>query len=182
MSDRHGVRGWSAIRRRVQIRLLAPDLNRCSTSAHARVLDQRIDLDEWAGGLPQSEKAHVPAVRIGRWWVNSLWLLPIGVAALLVAIALAQQLRQYDWMQRFIETYPGTSASFASPVNSGLPAWLRWQVVLGDLFVFGQRAQLVVGQTHRTLDKPFDAKRKLRPVGDLKLAIAIGVGDGAVRP
>jgi hypothetical protein len=38
---------------------------------HARqsVLAQRIDLDEWAGGLPQHEKAQVPVVRIGRTMV-----------------------------------------------------------------------------------------------------------------
>src|SRR4051812_11394356 len=75
--------------------------------ARQRLRDQRVDLDEWAGGLPQHEKAQVPTVRLARRWFNVLWLLPIGVVGLLLAIALAQQLRQYGWMQNFIARYPG---------------------------------------------------------------------------
>jgi methionine sulfoxide reductase catalytic subunit len=103
--------------------------------ARQRVLDQRIDLDEWAGGLSQREKAQVPAVRIGRRWFSLLWLLPVGAVGMLVAVALAQQLRQYEWMQSFIERYPGTSTSFASPVHSGFPGWLRWQHLFNIVFM-----------------------------------------------
>ena len=77
----------------------------------------------------------MPAVRVNRRWLNTLWLVPIGVAGLLVAIALAQQLRQYDWMQSFIETYPGTSKTYAPPVTSGFPAWLRWQHLFNIIFM-----------------------------------------------
>lgn len=103
--------------------------------ARQRVLDQRINLDEWAGGLSQQEKVQVPVVRIGRRWFSSLWLLPLGVVGMLVAVALAQQLRQYEWMQSFIERYPGTSASFAPAVHSGFPVWLRWQHLFNIVFM-----------------------------------------------
>jgi methionine sulfoxide reductase catalytic subunit len=120
--------------------------------ARQRVLDQRIDLDEWAGGLPQQEKARVPVVRIGRRWFNVLWLLPLGAVGLLVAVALAQQLRQYEWMQGFIERYPGTSKSFASPIYSGFPVWLRWQHLFNIVFMmFIIRAGLQILADHPRL-------------------------------
>lgn len=115
-------------------------------AAHARLeslLDQRgrppvrkrrVDLDDWAGGITQ-EQAQVPAIRVNRRWLNTLWLVPIGVAGLIVAIALGQQLRQYGWMQSFIETYPGTSTAYAPPVTSGFPAWLRWQHLFNIIFM-----------------------------------------------
>jgi len=98
------------------------------------VLKRSVDLEDWAGGIIQ-EHARVPAIRINRRWVNTLWLIPIGVAGLVVAIALAQQLRQYGWMQNFIETYPGTSTAYAPPVASGFPAWLRWQHLFNIIFM-----------------------------------------------
>jgi methionine sulfoxide reductase catalytic subunit len=120
--------------------------------ARQRIRDQRIDLDEWAGGLPQHEKAQAPRVRIGGRWFNVLWLLPIGAVGLLVAVALAQQLRQYEWMQGFIERYPGTSSSFASPVHSGFPVWLRWQHLFNIVFMmFIIRAGLQILADHPRL-------------------------------
>lgn len=115
------------------------------------VLDGRIDIDEWAGGLPQ-DKARVPDLRVGRRWVSSLWLLPIAVAGLLIAVALAQQLRQYGWMQSFLQTYPGTSATYAPAVTSGFPAWLRWQHLFNILFMmFLMRAGLQILADHPRL-------------------------------
>jgi sulfoxide reductase catalytic subunit YedY len=120
--------------------------------ARKKLLDQHIDLDDWAGGLPQHEKAQMPVVRVGRRWINSLWLLPIGAFGMLVAVAVAQQLRQYDWMQGFIERYPGTAASFASPVHSGFPAWLRWQHLFNIVFMmFIMRAGLQILADHPRL-------------------------------
>ncbi|PQM48780.1 hypothetical protein C1Y40_00999 [Mycobacterium talmoniae] len=116
-----------------------------------RVLDRRIDLDDWAGGIPQ-EKARVPDVRIGRRWYSTLWLIPIGVAGLLVAVAVAQQLRQYDWMKSFIDTYPGTSTTYASAVISGFPAWLRWQHLFNIVFMmFLMRAGVQILSDHPRL-------------------------------
>lgn len=121
-------------------------------SARKKMLDQHIDLEEWAGGLPQREKAQVPVVRVGCRWVNSLWLLPIGAVGLLLAIAVAQQLRQYEWMQNFIERYPGTSTTFAPAVDSGFPAWLRWQHLFNIVFMmFLMRAGIQILADHPRL-------------------------------
>lgn len=98
------------------------------------MLKRSVALDDWAGGITQ-EFARVPTIRIGRRWLNSLWLVPVTAAGLVVAIALAQQLRQYGWMQSFIETYPGTSTAYAPPVTSGFPAWLRWQHLFNIVFM-----------------------------------------------
>ncbi len=118
------------------------------------VVDRRIAIDDWAGGMPQ-EKARVPSIRLGRRWFSSLWLLPIGVAGLIAAIALAQQLRQYGWMQNFIATYPGAGTdqtSFAPSVNSGFPAWLRWQHLFNIVFMmFIIRAGLQILADHPRL-------------------------------
>ncbi|MGH3957874.1 molybdopterin-dependent oxidoreductase [Mycobacterium sp.] len=115
------------------------------------VLDGHIDIDEWAGGLPQ-DKARVPDLRIGRRWVSSLWLLPIGVVGLLILVALAQQLRQYDWMKSFIDGYPGTSATFAPAVTSGFPWWVRWQHLFNIIFMmFLMRAGLQILADHPRL-------------------------------
>ncbi len=117
-----------------------------------RVLDERIDIDDWAGGLPQEETAQVPAVRIGRRWISTLWLVPIGVAGLIVAVALAQQLRHYGWMQSFIAAYPGASTSFAPAVDSGFPAWLRWHHLFNIVFMmFIIRAGLQILADHPRL-------------------------------
>lgn len=119
---------------------------------HQRALDERIDIDAWAGGISQKEQAQAPVVRIGRRWVSSLWLVPIGVAGLVIAIALAQQLRQYGWMQSFIATYPGTSTSYAPAVDSGFPGWLRWQHLFNIVFMmFLIRAGLQILADHPRL-------------------------------
>jgi methionine sulfoxide reductase catalytic subunit len=98
------------------------------------LLQERVDVTEFAGGIPQIP-AQVPSLRLGRRWVNSLWLVPIGIVGLIVVIAVAQQLRQYGWMQSFIERYPGTSNSYAPAVTTGFPAWLRWQHFLNIIFM-----------------------------------------------
>lgn len=79
-----------------------------------------IDRDAWAGGIPV-EKARVPSVRIGKRWVSTLWLIPIAIVGLLLMIAIAQQLREYSWMQSFLERYPGTSDSYVPKVDGGFP-------------------------------------------------------------
>jgi DMSO/TMAO reductase YedYZ molybdopterin-dependent catalytic subunit/thiosulfate reductase cytochrome b subunit len=115
------------------------------------MLDRRIEIEDWAGGIAQ-QQARVPAVRVGRSWISSLWLVPIGAAGLIVAVALAQQLRQYGWMQSFIETYPGTSTSYAPAVDSGFPSWLRWQHLFNIVFMmFLMRAGMQILADHPRL-------------------------------
>ncbi len=97
-------------------------------------LRERIDERQFAGGIPRAP-ARFPSVRVGRRWVNTLWLLAVGVLALLIVIAVAQQLRRYGWMEDFIRRYPGTSTSYAPAVTTGFPAWLRWQHFFNIVFM-----------------------------------------------
>ena len=96
--------------------------------------DGRIVTEAWAGGISQTP-ATVPSVRFRNRWVNVLWLLPIAALALLLGIAVAQQLRTYPWMQDFLVKYPGTSSDYVPEVNSGFPWWLRWQHFFNVIFM-----------------------------------------------
>ena len=49
----------------------------------------KIIVKDWAGGIPQI-RAQLPSVRIGRRWFSSLWLVPLGVAALVLSIAVVR--------------------------------------------------------------------------------------------
>ncbi len=100
----------------------------------ARVLHERVDELQFGGGIPQVP-ARFPTVRLGRHWVNALWLIALGAVGLLVAVAVAQQLREYGWMQGFITRYPGTSTRYAPAVTGGFPAWLRWQHFFNIVFM-----------------------------------------------
>lgn len=88
---------------------------------------EHIKVAEFAGGMEQ-HRARFPQIRIGSRWYSTLWpLIGLTIAGLVVVIAICQQLRHYEWMQSFIDTYPGTATTFAPAVESGFPAWLRWQ-------------------------------------------------------
>jgi len=67
--------------------------------------DDRVILSHW---LPPSQGI-VPRIRIGQRWISTLWTLPIGVAALVLVIALAQGLRE---LQAF---GPSSNTTPASP-------------------------------------------------------------------
>jgi methionine sulfoxide reductase catalytic subunit len=92
--------------------------------------DDRIVLADW---VPPREGI-VPHVRIGTRWISLLWAIPIGAAALVVLIALAQALRELPAVQDFIKRYPGT-AQTAPSVDSGFPWWLQLQHFLNMLFM-----------------------------------------------
>jgi sulfoxide reductase catalytic subunit YedY len=55
-----------------------------------------------------------------------LWAIPIGAAAVVLLIALAQSLREFPSVQVFIKEYPGI-AHAAPSVDSGFPWWLQLQ-------------------------------------------------------
>lgn len=122
----------------------APRIHRTTTVAQLHALldhhsprptfQQRVDVDEFCGGIPQVP-AHAPSVRIGRHWVSFAWLAVGALVALAVIVAVAMQLRTYGWVQSFIAHYPGTSASYAQPVTTGFPAWLRWQHFFNIVFM-----------------------------------------------
>jgi len=100
-------------------------------------LDRRrhdtVELEEWAGGLPQVGGT-APHIRFGRRWFNLVWLLPITVVLLVVGIAVAQQLRTHGFVQSFIADYPGTDTAPSSGY-SGFPWWLRWQHLFNLVFM-----------------------------------------------
>lgn len=79
--------------------------------------------EDWAGGVP-AQYGVAPRVRIGHGkWFNLLWLIPIGLALLLIGVAVAQGIRGLPAVQDFIRTYPGTSRLLQdAPV--GIPAWI----------------------------------------------------------
>jgi hypothetical protein len=65
--------------------------------------DDRIRLNHW---MPP-QQGIAPRIRIGGRWINTLWALPIGAAALLCLIALAQSLREIPNVEAFIRQHPG---------------------------------------------------------------------------
>lgn len=120
------------------------DNNPDRTVAFERLVDQtkqgkpwseHIDAKTFAGGIAQNQ-AQIPQIRIGKRWIKPLWpLIGITIVGLLVMIALCQQLRTFDWMQQFIDNYPGTSTTYAEAVDSGFPAWLIWQHLFNLVFM-----------------------------------------------
>ena len=90
----------------------------------------RIRLDHWMS----AQSGIAPHIRIGRRWINTLWGLPIGAAALLCLIAFAQSLRELPAVMAFIQQNPGV-AQGAPLVESGFPWWLRLQHFLNMFFM-----------------------------------------------
>ena len=93
-----------------------------------------IVVDDWAGGIPET-RAKLPSVRVGRRWFSTLWLIPIGVVALVLTIAVVREMARYTWFDNFITTYPGTSSSYVTPVDDGFPWWLRLEHFFNLIFM-----------------------------------------------
>jgi sulfoxide reductase catalytic subunit YedY len=87
-----------------------------------------IDVQDWAGGIPQT-RARFPSTRLRRRWFSSLWLIPLGVVALVLSIAVVRELARRPWFADFIARYPGTSDSYVEPARTGFRWWLRWQIL-----------------------------------------------------
>ncbi|HEY5223510.1 MAG TPA: molybdopterin-dependent oxidoreductase [Microbacteriaceae bacterium] len=90
--------------------------------------------EDWAGGIP-AQYGVAPRIRIGKnKWFNLLWLIPIGVALLIIGIAVAKGLRELPAVQGFMRQFPGMSEL---PDNApvGFPAWLGWQHFLNMFFM-----------------------------------------------
>lgn len=110
-----------------------------------------IVVDDWAGGIPQT-RAQFPSVRVGRRWFSSLWLIPLGIVALVLSIAVVREMAGHQWFADFITRYPGTSTDYVEPVTTGFPWWLRWQHFLNLLFMmFIIRAGLQILADHPRL-------------------------------
>jgi hypothetical protein len=109
--------------------------------------DDRIRLNHW---MPP-QQGIFPRIRIGSRWINTLWALPIGAAALLCLIALAQSLRELPSVTAFIQNHPGIAQS-APSVDSGFPWWLQLQHFLNMFFMlFIMRAGLQILADHPRL-------------------------------
>jgi len=97
----------------------------------------RVDLREFAGGIPQ-QRATLPQFRFGsRWWTTGQLLkvlVPVAVVGALATVLGARFLRTLPAVQQFIETYPGVG-DFSHPVESGYPWWLRYQHYLNLFFM-----------------------------------------------
>jgi len=111
-----------------------------------------VDPGTWAGAVPPAQGI-TPRVRVGRnRWFNLLWLLPIGFALLIVAIAAAKGLRGVPSVQRFISDHPGTVVSPRALAHPGLPLWVgiqHWFNLL--LLVFIMRSGLQILSDHPRL-------------------------------
>ena len=88
--------------------------------------DDRIVMSDW---LPPQEGI-VPRIRIGRRWISMLWAIPVGAAALVLLVALAQSLREIPSVETFIKDYPGIAQAASSKAPSlgcsgRLPARVR---------------------------------------------------------
>ena len=109
--------------------------------------DDRIRLNHWMS----PKQGIFPRIRIGSRWVNTLWALPIGAAALLCLVALAQSLRELPSVTTFIQNHPGIAQS-APSVDSGFPWWLQLQHFLNMFFMlFIMRAGLQILADHPRL-------------------------------
>ncbi|HTY28048.1 MAG TPA: molybdopterin-dependent oxidoreductase [Mycobacterium sp.] len=127
---------------------LRKSLQPCYNQGHR---DGPIVVDDWAGGMA-STRAQLPSVRIGRRWFSSLWLVPLGIAGLVLSIAVVREMARYGWFHEFIARYPGTSTQYVEPVESGFPWWLRWQHFFNLLFMmFIIRAGLQILADHPRL-------------------------------
>jgi methionine sulfoxide reductase catalytic subunit len=73
-----------------------------------------------------------PRLRLGGYWFNLLWMVPITLVSLLILVGLADLLRLFAPVQQFIAQYPGPVPNSAEP---GFPWWLRWQHFLNALFL-----------------------------------------------
>jgi len=83
-----------------------------------------VDPATWAGSVPQVNGV-APRVRVGRGrWFNLLWLLPIGLVLVMVAVAVAKGLRDTGMVSGFIARNPGTVVSAAAARNPGFPIWV----------------------------------------------------------
>ncbi|MEO6986140.1 MAG: molybdopterin-dependent oxidoreductase [Paralcaligenes sp.] len=90
-----------------------------------------IDQSNW---LPP-QRAQIPQIRIGKRWINVLWILPIAFVVLVLGIAVCQGLYNSLWFHQFVAHYPGISRSMPE-VHSGYPLWLRVGHFLNMFFMF----------------------------------------------
>ncbi|TWP35761.1 oxidoreductase [Leekyejoonella antrihumi] len=98
--------------------------------------EDHINKVTWAGSIG-SEHAIAPRIRVGRdRWFNILWLIPIGFAVALIAVAVAQGLRTMPSIQHFIADFPGVPSPTQADEQPGMPWWVNLQHFVNILFMF----------------------------------------------
>ncbi len=80
--------------------------------------DDRVRLSEW---LPPQEGV-VPRIRLGKRWFSVLWLIPLGLLALIVGIAVAQEVSGMPAVRAFMTRYPGYTITMPTDVGPALAA------------------------------------------------------------
>ncbi|HEU0191720.1 MAG TPA: molybdopterin-dependent oxidoreductase [Mycobacterium sp.] len=84
-----------------------------------------IDVEAYGGGFDLTRRATAPRLRLWKdTWFNLLWLIPIGFAGMIVAVAIGKGLYDMPSVQDFIARYPGTDPESAGP--PGMPWWANW--------------------------------------------------------
>ena len=83
-----------------------------------------VDPEHWAGDFPAAYGT-VPRLHVANRWLNLLWLVPVSLLVLLVAVAAAQGLRNVPAVERFIGRYPGTVVPAGR--EAGVPWWVEAQ-------------------------------------------------------
>jgi methionine sulfoxide reductase catalytic subunit len=79
-----------------------------------------------------SEIAVLPRIRVGRRWLNLIWLIPAVALGLLVLWVSCAWLRTLPEVSSFVARYPGT---VVPEEQLGFPVWMRWQHFLNALFL-----------------------------------------------
>lgn len=120
----------------------APDpLERSIAKSHERVMPEK-----WA----PPRNGIIPQLRLGKYWFNVLWLLPIGAVGLVLAIAVGRELRALPMVSDFIRQFPGHSSNAVS--YSGFPLWVRLQHLLNlFLMIFIIRSGIQILADHPRL-------------------------------
>jgi len=81
-----------------------------------------------------------------------LWLIPIGLGALLLLVAIAQALRDTSAVSSFIARHPGADITPRAERDAGLPAWLGAQHFLNlFLMIFIMRSGIQILTDHPRL-------------------------------
>ena len=114
--------------------------------------EEVIDPATFAGSIP-AVNGVAPRIRIGRdRWFNLLWLIPIGFAAALLLVAVAQALRDTTAVSSFIERHPGADITPRVARDAGLPAWVGVQHFLNlFLMIFILRSGIQILTDHPRL-------------------------------
>jgi methionine sulfoxide reductase catalytic subunit len=80
--------------------------------------EDTIDVEAYGGGFDLTRRATAPRLRVGRdKWFNLMWLIPIGFALLVAAVAIGKGLYNMPAVHAFIQRYPGADIPPRRPAS-----------------------------------------------------------------